>query len=324
MAKPAATDGRFKAAAFCLVVCWLTIAASLRHSIKHYRPRNRGFLNRLAGLARYTPPRFLILLPLALCVAAYQVITSFSFANSPLNIRPNLAAMYAGGYAPALLIILANGVWGFVSPNEDRELARQRRARGAELDAELGVVHKPAWWRRLNPDFVAANDSGVGMRDRIARNVRELGGGRATARNIDRRVQLGASLSPADLLQAQDGGNGDAVEMSSLRRAGSVRSAVVGTPPAADLYGGKSDRRRTERTMQLAAGLLFPDAEGPPPYRSGPPSVTEGGSGIGRGRAGPESAAGGQRPSTPGRSNSTGTTNSITAAPQQVRSMLDI
>ncbi len=73
---------------------------------------------------------------------------------------------------------------------------RQRRERGTEHDRELGIVRKPAWWRRINGDVPA---SGMRMRDRIARNVRELGGGRATARNIDlaidTRVREGAEAA---------------------------------------------------------------------------------------------------------------------------------
>jgi hypothetical protein len=89
-------------------------------------------------------------------------------------------------------------------------------------------------------------------------------------------------------------------------------------------YEGKSERRRHERNMQAAAGLLFPNnleaerarreaelaLDGPPP-----PPYTDSSSERGRNA---------NRPGSTGRSNSADTTNSITAAPQQVRSMLDI
>jgi len=297
-------------------MCWLIIAVSLRHSIKHYCPRNRGFFNRLIGLIRYTPLRFLILLPLALCVVAYQILCSFSFAYSPLNVSTDLAAMYAGGYTPAFLIVVVNAVWGLIAPNEDRELIRQRRTRGSQIDSELGLVQKPAWWRRAAGE---GNPAGEAMRDRIARNVREIGGGRATAANIDRRVELQQQSADADA---------NAVEMASLR---GTDSAADGTTKE---YLSNSDRRRNERAVQLAAGLLFPNGnngssataaveriayltgEGPPPYSGSADSNNN------RGRA--DSRGDGGRPGTAGRSNSTETTNSVSQPPQQVRSMLDV
>lgn len=265
------------------------------------------------------------MLPVSLCVVAYQSLCSFSFAHSPLNVSTDLAAMYAGGYVPALLVILINAIWGFASPNEDRELIRQRRVRGSRVDSELGIVRKPAWWRRAAGD---AGPEGEGVRDRIARNVRELGGGRATARNIDRRVEL--QQQPADA-----GADASAVEMTSLRRKDSLtRGAGTGETPTA--YVGKSDQRRNDRTMQLAAGLLFPEgsgtaagaataeriayltADGPPPY-----SEPTAGTSANRGRTDSRGGSGG-RPETSGRSNSTETTNSVAQPPQQIRSMLDV
>jgi hypothetical protein len=177
---PTATDGRFKAAAFCLFVAWLTIAFSLRHSIKHYCAHNRGALNRALGILRFTPFRFLLIMPIALAIPAYQALCAWEFAWSPADVKGLNAAIYAGGYAPSLLVLLINVVSGFMRPNEDRDLQRQRRVRGDEIDRELGIVHKPAWWKRVRHG--GAQES---MRDRIARNVREMGGGSATARKLE-------------------------------------------------------------------------------------------------------------------------------------------
>ncbi len=86
-AAPTATDGRFKAAAICLFICWLTAVVSMRHSILHYRERNRGLINRAVGLVRYTPVRFVLLMPLSLAMVAYQALSAWDFRWSPLNLQ---------------------------------------------------------------------------------------------------------------------------------------------------------------------------------------------------------------------------------------------
>lgn len=258
----------------------------------------------------------MLLIPLSLAMVAYQSLCSWQFQYSVLNVKGNNIAIFAGGFAPSVLILIVQIIWGWVTPNEDRELIRQRRLRGIEQDRDLGIVHKPAWWRRVNSE-TGANES---MRDRIARNVREIGGGRATARNIDRNADARAREAEANT-------NGGApIEMGAMRRVDSNASSVPGydaARPPLNPYSGRSDRRRSERTMEVAAGLLFPNAatnasadrraylmgEGPAP----PPPYVD------RGR--PPTA---ERPSTAGRSNSAGTTNSVSGPPQQVRSMLDI
>ncbi|KAJ9133436.1 DUF2434 domain-containing protein [Pleurostoma richardsiae] len=325
---PAATGGRFKAAAFCLLVCWIVTAVSLRHSIKHYCARNRGFFNRAFSVLRYAPFRFILMLPLALALVAYQALCAWRFQWSPLNVHGNNAAIYAGGYAPSLLILIIQVIHGFVTPNEDRELQRQRRIRGLEHDREMGLVRKPAWWRRINSEHVA----GESMRERIARNVRELGGGRATARNIDR--ELATRVAEQDRAEAALNGN---FELGSMGRTQSGQPVPAGfdaskrssiTP-----YGGKSETRRTERTLQVAAGLLFPNAtpsisseqrraelmmDGPPPpYPNSSASST-------RGRTRSVEDEDGARMGSVTRTTSNGTLNSINQPPQQVKSMLDL
>jgi hypothetical protein len=307
-ALPSSQDGRFKTGAFFFVVCWLIIAVSLWHSIKHYCPRNRGIINRGIGLFRFTPPRFMLMLPLLGALVAYQALTTFSWAVTPLNVHTNVLAMYLGGYAPSLLILWVNTVWGWSAPNEDRALQAQRRARGDELNRELGITHKPAWWR--------PNQGGdERMRDRIARNVREIGGGRATAKTFAERNAAIAAVTPIN--GAADSGGGDVVEMSAMGR--SDRHTGMAPRMVVPVGQSKNDRRRTEQVTAAAASLLFPGTsisvdrvkelmqDGPlPEYK--PPSYRD--------------AAG--RPGSMGRSNSTTTTDSLNGAPVQVKSMLDI
>jgi hypothetical protein len=320
-AVPTATDARFKAAAFLLFVCWAIQVFSLRHSIKHYRPRNRGIFNRVLGFLRFTPLRFLILLPLALAMVAYQALCAWNFDWSPLKVNsPALLPIFLGGYTPALLILAVQVLFGWLLPNEDKELIRQRRARGAAADAELGLVRKPAWWRRVgglgggNLE-ATTRPANRGVRDRIARNIGEIGGGPATARHIDAAASARAQES-------------EALEMGEMQRPGS--EAGAGAAKSFTPYGGKSEQRRGERAMQAAAGMLFPNAEpapdrraelmmdGPPP--GPPPPYGE------RGRT-RESTPGTLRPPSDERSASTGGQSlspSVQGPPTTVRSMLDI
>lgn len=310
-ALPESQDSRFKAGAFFLVVCWLIIVVSLWHSIKHYCPRNRGFLNRGVGFFRFIPPRFMLELPLLACLVGYQAFSTFSWPNTPLNVHTNVLAMYLGGYAPSLLILWVNCVWGWASQNEDRALQAQRRARGEEINRELGLVRKPAWWR---PN----QGGGERMRDRIARNVREIGGGRATAKTFAERNAAIAAATPL-------GNNNDAdvVEMRAMGTPG--QHAGMGPRMVVPVGQSKSDRRRTEQVAAAAAQLLFPGTnisvdrvrelmqDGPPPEYK-PPSYRE----AARGPSGAD------RPGSVGRSNSTGTVDSVTGKPTSVKSMLDI
>ena len=308
---PTATDARFKAAAFLLAVCWVITVFSLRHSIKHYCPRNRGILNRIAGFFRYIPTRFLLMIPLAAVIPAYQALVAWYFAYSPLSLEGDLAAIFAGGYTPSLLILYIQAVFGLLRPNEDLELQRQRRVRGQQLDSEMGIVHKPSWWRRVNGDYFDPNEN---VRDRLARNARELHGNRAPGE--------AAATSPADGAQVTE--------------LGPVSPTSQQTPhmprPVASPYAGKSPTRRNERAVELAAGLLFPEAgeraaaatarrreelmtDGPlaSPLSPPPPPYQE-----------PVQGGGETTRNAATRSISAQSTGSTAQPPQQIRSMLDV
>ncbi|KUJ15037.1 uncharacterized protein LY89DRAFT_620308 [Mollisia scopiformis] len=185
-AEPVATDARFKAAALLLFCSWCTIIFSLWHSIKHYKERNRGYLNRAIGFVQYVPKRFLLTLALSLIMIGYEAACSFEFSISPLKLDTKLGYMYGLGWAPIALIFIVYEVAGYLEPNEDKELIRQRRIRGAEIDHEIGIVKKPHWWSRLNRD-----NRSMSIQDQITRNVNHVGGGPPTARNLERNIELG-------------------------------------------------------------------------------------------------------------------------------------
>ncbi|KAI1861483.1 hypothetical protein JX265_009450 [Neoarthrinium moseri] len=307
-AEPTATDSRFKAATFCLLACWLTTLVSLWHSIRHYEERSRGLFNRVIGGLGYMPFRFVLMLPIALGLVAYQGLAAWDFSVSPLKQDTNFVAMYVGGYVPALLLIIILNVSGFMRPNEDKALIQQRRERGAAIDAEMGIARKPAWWRRVNGDRGASN-----MRDLIMRNVREVGGRNTNDQNVDAVVDRRAREADTTASPAP-------IEMNEMRRANSGTSSIrtARAPPPYTPYTGKSEARRTEVAMQAAAGFLFPNAAPPPSFSE---SVT---TDEPRGRTSSQARASNVRPGTSERSNSTQSSQSLNGQPQQVRSMLDI
>lgn len=313
-AEPAATDARFKAGGFMLVICWATIFVSLWHSIRHYEPRNQGWFDRAVGFVGYMPFRFVLELPLLLALVGYQILCSFRFRLSPLDVEDtNLIAMYVGGYTPTLLILIIQIIDGFIRPNEDRDLIRQRRERGDEVNRDLGIARKPAWWRRING---VQSDN---MADIVRRNVQEVGGGRPTARQVERLAEMRAAQQNNDEdLEAGPGRSGNIIEMNEMRRANSVASSRTtnNPPPPYTPYGGKSDQRKNDRVVQAVAGLLFPNSDPSPAAEA-------------RGRTPTEepSTETLQRPGTSERSRSTASAisgTSVSGPPQQVRSMLDI
>ena len=330
---PAATDGRFKAGAFCLVVCWCLIVFFLRHAIKHYCPRNRGLINRLVGLMRFTPLRFYFLVPLAAVIPAYQALVAWYFEWSPLNVKGLNAAIFAGGYAPSLLILVVQVAWGFVTPNEDLELKRQRRVRGEEIDREMGIVKRPVWWRRIRE----GGSTTISMQDRIARNVREVGGAKPSLNMYEASPADPFVERPAAKPPRPPQATTEAVEMKTLTpkhelsdqaaemlapnlRAGDFAAARA----MATRYDGIANRTRSDRALQNAAGPLFPHINDPASAAAaarrhqelmmdGPPPYAE------RGRKEAQL----RRPDA-GRGTSASTTNSTNRPPQQIKSMLDV
>ncbi|KAF7559166.1 hypothetical protein G7046_g4990 [Stylonectria norvegica] len=311
---PAATSGRFKAAGFCLVIAWLTILVSLRHSINFYKPRNRGIFNRVTGFVRAVPFRFMLILPLSGALIAYQIYISFVWKYSIIKYDGVVAVIYCWGYGPALLILFVQAAYGFASPNEDKELLRQRRLRGEHIDRELGIVKKPAWWRRVRGDHMQS------MRDKIAKNVQEVGGGRATGRRVEEAMerQIREDAERAAMEEA-----GYDIELQAMGRREPANPSIISqrSQPYVQPYSGKSETRRHERNVQAAASLLFPNDLAAERARreadlamDGPPAYSDE---VDR-RRGTASTR------SDGRTNSVDTTNSINQPPQQIRSMLDL
>ncbi|CCC14853.1 unnamed protein product [Sordaria macrospora k-hell] len=301
---PPPPDNRFKSAPFFLFAAWLLTVFSLWHSIKHYCPRNRGIINRTIGLFKFTPTRFMLIIPLAFIVPLFQAMVAWNFDWSPLNVKGKPEAIYPGGYAPALLIVIIQGIYGLLSPNEDRELIRQRRERGQTLDAELGIQRKPAWWRRVQGAGGGPNET---MRDKIMRNVREIGGGGPTARNVKEAIHTrAAESSPNGPTSPQED-----MEMVSIPSPQHV-VGVTGPIAAGDFASARQTAGRyvgvmTPSATSRQAELMMDGPPGtvpPPPYTDRPP--------LGTGETGRNHSV------------ASSTSPSINSPPVQVRSMLDV
>jgi len=185
IAEPAATDVRFKIAAFFLFGGWLTTVFSLQHSIHHYKPPNRGLFNHLLTISRHTPARFLLTLPLSLVMIGYEVVIAFDFSVSPLKVSTNLGMLYGIGWGVIAAILVVQETFGYLNLNEDRDLILQRRIRGAEIDREMNIQRKPHWWSRLH-----GNNQDLSVHDQILRNVTEIGGESVTARGVERNIEM--------------------------------------------------------------------------------------------------------------------------------------
>src|SRR5205809_7843575 len=77
IARPAATDARFKAAAFFAVCAWLVICYSIRHSIHYYKPLDRGLWKNFNEFFHIVPTRFIILITLTAVHISYAILSAF-------------------------------------------------------------------------------------------------------------------------------------------------------------------------------------------------------------------------------------------------------
>ena len=274
------------------------------------------------------PLRFLLILPLLLSVIAYQALIAWDWNWSVIKADGPVGIIYGWGYGAQLAILLIQVAYGYASPNEDKELMRQRRIRGDTLDRELGLVHRPAWWRRVKGEHLVGT-----FRDKLLRNVQEVGQTHGTGRREEGDMERYIREEGRRNAHPDDDDYG--IELNSVRR--------DGYNPREDRAGVNNLRRQSstttsfrtdeesQRMIRMASEALFPDreeterrereAEAERARRlayiteSGPPPAYE------DNNLGPSGA---NRPATSERSNSTGTANSINAPPTQIRSMLDL
>lgn len=198
-AKPAATDSRFKASSILALVCLVIICYSLEHSIYRYKARPSSALGSATFYLSAAPLKFIIVIALASVRIGYGIASTFLWPISPLKYDGNAGWVFGLGYAPPLLIIIVLNIYGYIDRNEDSVLIEQRAERGRNIDEELnmGQYKKPSWWKRLRSDFNPA--TGMDADSRLKAMTTEIGGGRATQRNIERSVEMGNMTHVKDL-----------------------------------------------------------------------------------------------------------------------------
>ncbi|KAK2763759.1 hypothetical protein FQN54_009376 [Arachnomyces sp. PD_36] len=190
-AKPSATDARFKASTILAVVCLFIICYGLEHSIYRYKPRPSSSLGSATFYLSAAPWKFIIVIILAAVRVGYGIAATFLWPISPLKYDGHAGWVYGLGYTPVLLIIIVLNIYGYRDHNEDSILIEQRAERGRNADEELnmGRFKKPSWWRRMRGDYNPA--TGADPDSRLKALASEIGGGRATQRNIERSVEMG-------------------------------------------------------------------------------------------------------------------------------------
>jgi hypothetical protein len=290
-AEPMATDSRFKAAGFVLAACFAIIIFSLHHSIRHYFIRrtagatsttiheNTTLVSSTFAWVRHIPPRIAVQLVALAGMIVYQILCSFYWDASILNVHSSLVATFVGGHVPMIVILLTQCVWGLCTTNEDRVIIRRRRERGVEDDRELGIVRKPAWWRLRRPE---------GVKEALERRGREISGRRpgdapsphheGSGQSLPQVRGVGNTLgvagsTPAPNRAPRTGGNAAALtpeQREAAQRAGltldgppppSYTEATA--PPVATVEEGDGDTMRTERSDRTGDTLRTP----PPPQQ---------------------------------------------------------
>jgi len=194
LAKPAATDPRFKAGAVLALCAVFATIYSLRHSIHYYKPRSRGALRSCWGGIHFTPTKFILIIALALVRVGYAIAAAWIWRISPLKYNVQPAYLYGLGYAPPLLIIIVLNIWGYIDPNEDRALMAERGRRTATIDAELGIDRaslKPSWWSKMHGDSHLTAEQRLRDLANAGPAPNGIGGGRATHKKLERAIEMG-------------------------------------------------------------------------------------------------------------------------------------
>lgn len=185
VARPSATGSREKAGAILAVLAWFVIIYSLHHSLKSYKPRERGFFARINAFCRDCPTKLFINIILLGIRIGYSIASAWLWDITVMKDDVSVGWPFGLGYGPIVLIIFVFEVAGFVEENEDKILIEARRERGLITDAELGIVKKPHWWQRNWAERFQSDDQ------RLRNMTTEVGGGRATGRRLTQSIEMG-------------------------------------------------------------------------------------------------------------------------------------
>lgn len=248
IARPAATNARFKAGAIFSFLAWCAIVYSLRHSIHYYKDRNRGLQSKILGFLKETPTKFKLIVPLALIKIGYFIALAFDWDISPLKATSNPGWYFGFGFGTDLLIIAIFEVYGFIERNEDLVIIRARRERGASIDAELGIHKRPNWWsQHVTNRFQSDEDRLKAMSSTVGDGV---GTSRSTQRNIELDILPRVPMADADGIPIRErpvGREGDSAKALKPREASA-------TPT--DSSGERSVQNMSSRPSQQIRSML--------------------------------------------------------------------
>lgn len=190
IAEPMATDVRFKIGSIFAALAYFTIIYDVYHNLHYYFPHDRGIWKSFDNFLSNTPARlFFSILVLGIKVA-YTIASAWEWNISVMKYDVSPGWPYGLGYGSTLLIIIILNIWGYIDRNEDLQLMEQRRVRGRAVNAELGIVKKPAWWSK------ARGDSHLSDEQRLRNLTTEIGGGAPTTRRLGHNIELGNMSIP--------------------------------------------------------------------------------------------------------------------------------
>jgi hypothetical protein len=231
MAKPAATDGRFKAGAIFLGIAYLIIWYCVRHNLHYYRPHRRTPISFFSLLIRQFPPQLTLALLTMAVYVGYSAAAAWIFNISIIKYDVAVVWPFALGYGPCILLLVIFNVAGYFEPNEDKALIQQRISRGRAADAEIGITKKPSWWSK------ARGDHHLDDLQRLRGMVVDTNVNSNQASNDDRA-------------------RGEAVEMANLRPEDGARSTSNAFDTPSTLRSRSESRNRLTTTD--SGGNLLP------------------------------------------------------------------
>ena len=135
------------------------IVYCVQHNLYYYRIRGdpseprpkRSFID-VATVIRHLPIRFTLCILIITVYIGYAVAETWIFDISVMKYDVTVVWPFGLGYTPVVVVLYILIIWGFMEPNEDKELIKQRMVRERSADEELGYSKKPSWWSKARGD----------------------------------------------------------------------------------------------------------------------------------------------------------------------------
>jgi hypothetical protein len=151
VARPVATDARFKAGSILACCTLVVVCYCIRHTSLYYNRLGQHKSDTWLGAVKYIPPKLILGILILSVRIGYAVVSAWNWSISPYRVGVGIGWLYGLGYGPALLLLILFNVWGFIEENDDRMLISQRVERNRTADHELGITReclKPPWWSK--------------------------------------------------------------------------------------------------------------------------------------------------------------------------------